>query len=295
MPAGGSTQGASYGQGRDRRNDKNLRAGGGFAKFGRGIGDRRGRSMRAYDWFMLATLAAVALAIGSFVANLAVRLPAGESMDGRSRCPHCGHRLGVGDLVPLASWAALRGRCRYCHDAISVYYPLVELAALGLALWAWTAMSGWLVPASSFLGWTLLALALIDWRHFILPDVLTLPLVPAGLAVAWFAAPDSLIDNAIGAVVGYGLFTLVAWAYHRWRGRHGLGAGDAKLLGALGAWVGAGGLPSLVLVASLLALVAALTAGWLGGRPLSRLDRVPFGPFLAAAGWVVWLYGPLLG
>jgi leader peptidase (prepilin peptidase)/N-methyltransferase len=248
--------------------------------------------MSAYDWFSLAVLGAVAVSVGSFVATLALRLPAGESLEGRSHCPQCRHVLAPRDLVPLASWAVLRGRCRYCGGAIDVYYPAVELAALAVALWAWTATSGWLVAATAILGWTLLALTLIDYKHFILPDVLTLPLVPAGLAVNWFGAVRPLLDSALGAVIGYLAFAAIAWAYRRWRGRDGMGAGDAKLLAGLGAWVGATGLPSVVLLASLLALAVTLVTHGLRGR-LSLAERVPFGPFLAAAGWVVWLYGPL--
>lgn len=250
--------------------------------------------MSAFEWFTLALLAAVAVSIGSFVATVALRLPAGRSLEGRSRCPNCDHALAPLDLVPLASWAALQGRCRYCRRSIGVYYPAVELAALGIALWAATAASGWLLWATALLGWTLLALTLIDFRHFVLPDVLTLPLVPAGIAVNWLGAQQPLLDAVLGAIAGYLVFTLIAWAYRRWRGREGLGAGDAKLLAAIGAWVGATGLPSVVLLASILALAAALAAHAFRGRP-SLIDRVPFGPFLAAAAWVVWLYGPLFG
>ncbi len=119
-------------------------------------------------------------------------------------------------------------------------------------------MEGWLLWPSCAFGWTLLALGLIDLRHLVLPDVLTLPLAAAGLVVAWFAAPDAVLDDAAGAVGGFAVFTLVAWGYRRWRGRDGLGAGDAKLLAALGAWVGRPGLPSVVLLASLAALAMAL-------------------------------------
>jgi leader peptidase (prepilin peptidase)/N-methyltransferase len=250
--------------------------------------------MSALDGFTLAVVAIIALVIGSFVATLALRLPAGVSLAGRSHCPHCGHVLGAADLVPLASWLVLGGRCRHCRGTIAVYYPLVELMALGIALWAATVASGWVLWASCAFGWTLLALALIDRTFFVLPDMLTMPLVPAGLAVAWFAGRPSLVDDLIGAVGGYLVFTAIAWAYRRWRGRDGLGAGDAKLLAGLGAWVGASGLPSVVLLAALLALAVTFLAWRRRGLP-SLADRVPFGPFLAAAGWIVWLYGPLVG
>jgi len=136
-------------------------------------------------------------------------------------------------------------------------------------------------------------LALIDFEHQILPDALTLPLVAAGLVVAWLAQPRAILDNAAGAAIGYALFSLVAWAYRRWRGRDGLGAGDAKLLAALGAWVGASGLPSVVLLASLMALAAALAVRSFRLKGALH-DRVAFGPALAAAGWLVWLYGPVV-
>jgi leader peptidase (prepilin peptidase)/N-methyltransferase len=259
------------------------------AQFARG---RKG--MSAYDWISLALVAVLSVSIGSFVAALALRLPAGDTLGGRSRCPLCRHVLTPRDLVPLASWAVLRGRCRHCGGTIGVYYPAVELAALALALWAWTAVSGWLLAATAIFGWTLLALTLIDYKHFILPDVLTLPLVPAGLAVNWWSGAHPLLDSALGALFGYLAFALVAWVYRRWRGREGMGAGDAKLLAGLGAWVGATGLPGVVLLASVLALAAALVAHGFRGR-LSLAERLPFGPFLAAAGWVVWLYGPLFG
>jgi leader peptidase (prepilin peptidase) / N-methyltransferase len=239
----------------------------------------------------LAVLAALALAFGSFVGVLVLRLPHGDGILGRSRCPHCGTTLGVRDLVPVLSWLALGGRCRHCRAPLGWLYPAVELAALVLALWAWSASEGWLLWASCGLAWTLLALALIDLEHQVLPDALTLPLVAAGLGVAWLARGGLALDNVAGAAGGYAVFAGVAWAYRSWRGREGLGHGDAKLLAALGAWVGASGLPSVVLLASVTALTCAFAL-----RALHRIaleDRVPFGPALAFAGWLVWLYGPL--
>lgn len=240
----------------------------------------------------LAFLAAVALAFGSFVGVVVERLPAGGTILGRSRCRSCGRILAARDMIPLASFLWQRGRCRQCGAAQGAIHPFVELAALGLALWAWTAADGWLLWASCGLAWTLLALALIDYKHQLLPDALTLPLVAAGLAVAALVHGAAILDNVLGAAAGYAIFAAVAWSYRRWRGREGLGGGDAKLLAALGAWDGATGLPSVVLLASLLALAVALAR-----RALSRgggLDeRVSFGPALAAAGWLVWLYGPL--
>ena len=248
--------------------------------------------MDAAFWISLAGLTMVALVIGSFLGVLVVRLPEeADIVHGRSRCPSCGHPLAPLDLVPLASFLWRRGRCRYCLAKIGTFYPAIELAAVAVALWSASLASGWLLWASCALGWTLLTLALIDLRAHILPDVLTLPLVAAGLVVAWLDQPMLLDLHVLGAMVGYTVFAFIAWLYRSWRGREGLGAGDAKLLAALGAWSGLGALPSIVLIASLTALAVALAAALRGRLALS--ERIAFGPYLGAAGWIVWLYGPL--
>jgi leader peptidase (prepilin peptidase)/N-methyltransferase len=200
--------------------------------------------------------------------------------------------LTVRDLVPLASWLTLRGRCRHCGAWIGWFYPAVELAALAIAVVSVTVTRGYDAWVAAALGWWLLALGWIDWRRFILPDALTLPLIVLGLAAAWGLAPDELWDRLAGAVCGYLLLWGVAWLYRRLRGRDGLGLGDAKLLAAAGAWVGAGGLPS-VLAGAAIAALAAAGGMMLAGRRLDRHTALPFGPFLAAATWLVWLFGPI--
>jgi leader peptidase (prepilin peptidase)/N-methyltransferase len=154
-------------------------------------------------------------------------------------------------------------------------------------------LSGWLLWASLALGWTLLALAAIDLRHYLLPDPLTLPLIPAGLGLAWLIEPAKLPDHAIGAAAGLVGFALIAWLYRRLRRREGLGLGDAKLLAAGGAWLGWQALPSVVALAAVFALALAL-AGALPGGKLAATTRIAFGPHLALAIWLVWLYGPLV-
>jgi leader peptidase (prepilin peptidase)/N-methyltransferase len=238
----------------------------------------------------------VAPFVGSFLGVLALRLPAGEGVVwDRSVCRSCGHRLGPLDLVPLLSWLWSGGRCRYCRARVGWFYPGIELGALAVAAWAAAVTpAGWLFWASCGLGWTLLALAVIDWRHLVLPDVLTLPLVPAGLAVAWLIDPAMLPHHLVGAVAGFVSFALVGWIYARLRGRDGLGLGDAKLLAATGAWVSWTGLPSVVLVAGAAGLAGALLAA-AGGRGGLRAGRaIPFGPCLALATWFVWLHGPIV-
>ncbi len=231
--------------------------------------------------------------VGSFLGTLAQRLPAGDPVVlARSRCGHCGHRLAALDLVPLASWLAAGRRCRYCGRPISVFYPAVELAACGVALWASIALSGDRLWLGCALGWALLALALIDFRDYLLPDALTLPLVALGLVAAALDEPAALAAHALAAVAGFALFRLIAVAYRRLRGRDGLGEGDAKLLAAAGAWVSWQGLPDVVLIgaASSLALALVLGASRVGG--LRAEDRLPFGPGLCLGLWLVWLYAP---
>jgi leader peptidase (prepilin peptidase)/N-methyltransferase len=221
------------------------------------------------------------------------RLPAGRPVVlGRSCCDACGATLGVRDLVPLASWLARRGRCGHCGARLSAFYPAIELAALAVALSAALVLSGWLLLVSCALGWLLLTLAVIDLRHFLLPDVLTLPLIPVGLALAWLLDPGLVPGHMIGAAVGFASFALVGLAYRHLRGREGLGLGDAKLLAGAGAWLGWQALPGLVLIAAVSALALALAGALAGGR-LSATTRVAFGSHLALAFWLVWLLGPL--
>lgn len=231
--------------------------------------------------------------VGSFLATVIVRLPAGRSsLRGRSACRSCGHTLGVADLVPVLSWLGSRGRCRHCGEGISLLYPSIEIAATLLAVWAVASVPGWRAIAACGLAWTLLVLAAIDARHFILPDVLTLPLGLAGLAIAWLGAPQSVLAHAAGAAAGFIGFAGVRWLYRRLRHREGLGLGDAKLLAAAGAWVMWQGLPSIVLLAAGAGLAGAL-ANALARKRINLEDRLPFGPYLCFATWLVWLYGPL--
>lgn len=250
-----------------------------------------------YSWSEVARLFGVVVApfVGSFLGVLIERLPMGSPVVvGHSACPHCGTRLRVSDLVPLLSWFAARGRCRHCGHRLGAFYPLVELAAVAVALSAALVLddaAAWLIGATLVLGWALLALAWIDHRHLVLPNVLTLPLIPAGLLVAWAVSPESLPHHLLGAVLGYAGLTAVAALYRRARGRAGLGAGDAKLFAAAGAWLSWEALPSVLLIAGALGLVLALAGS--AGRRLTADTAVPFGPALAGAFWFVWLLGPV--
>lgn len=241
----------------------------------------------AVDWLWPVAVAPIA---GSVAGVLARRLPRGEPVVlARSACEHCGTTLGAPDLVPLLSYVALRGRCRHCAAPIGRFHPAMELAALGIAGWAAMAFSGDALWASCVLGWMLLTLTVCDVASFRLPDALTLPLLLFGLAATWWLIPEAIADRALAAALGYVAFRSVAVLYRRLRGRDGLGQGDAKLLAASGAWVGLAGLP-YVLLGGVVAGLLFAGAMALRGQRLSARTRIPFGPCLAIATWLIWLY-----
>lgn len=225
----------------------------------------------------------IAPAVGSFLGVLADRLPRGEDvLRAPSRCRACGTRLGVRDLIPLASWLMLRGRCRTCGAAIPPVLFYAELLATGAAVLAVLAGGGALqVVLSALWLWLLIALALSDLTWFRLPDLLTGALAVVGIALSP-AGPGAAL---LGAALGVGSFAALRWGYHRLRGRAGLGLGDVKLMGGLGAYAGPWDLPLLVLTGAVLGLGLALLQG--GGLRGSR--ALPFGAALCAAGACMWL------
>jgi len=240
-------------------------------------------------WLEPLLLLLVAPVIGSFLGVVILRLPEARAIVwDRSRCDACGAPLAWHQLIPLFSWAAASGRCTGCGRPVSPFYPAVELAALAIAasaLFADGIAAAWL---DCLLGWWLLTLAWIDARSWLLPDSLTLPLLVAGLVEAAVLEPADLVSRCLGAAAGYGLLRILALLYRARRGFDGLGGGDAKLLGALGAWVGVFGLSYVILGAAVSALCAAGLLRLRGTR-LHRHSALPFGPFLAAAGWLVWM------
>lgn len=209
----------------------------------------------------------------------------------RSACPHCQHQIAWYENIPVVSWLVLSGKCSDCKKPISKRYPLVELAsALVAGVCAWQlGASLWLV-AVLCLSWTLLALALIDFDTTLLPDAMTLPLLWAGLLLSAFhLSPVPLFDAVIGAAAGYLVLWGVFWLFKLLTGKEGMGYGDFKLLGALGAWLGWQYLPLVILLSS---LVGAVVGGGLLVSGLIKRDQgIPFGPYLAAAGWIALLWG----
>jgi leader peptidase (prepilin peptidase)/N-methyltransferase len=211
----------------------------------------------------------------------------------RSRCPHCGHAIRPWENIPVMSYLLLRGKCSSCHQPISKRYPMVELltASLSLLVSLRFGVSAQTIAALLFT-WSLIALSGIDLDHKLLPDDITLPLLWLGLLVNTFMLFVGVFPALLGAMAGY----LVLWiVYHVFRlltGKDGMGYGDFKLLAALGAWNGIQLLPLMLVVASLLGAMVGTTL-ILSGRQ-QRSQPIPFGPYLALAGWVALLWGPQL-
>lgn len=209
----------------------------------------------------------------------------------RSACPACGHQIRWHENIPVLGWLRLRGRCSSCKTPISKRYPLVELAT-GLLF----AAAGWRFGAQPVaLMWcgvlaTLVALTLIDWDTLLLPDQLTMPLIGFGLlasVLGWTGVP--LKEAIWGLLVGYFSLWAINEVFKRAVGKVGMGVGDFKLLGALGAWLGVQALLPIVLMSSIIGLAAAIAMKFTSG--LRQGNYVPFGPFLAGAGAVVILLG----
>ena len=239
----------------------------------------------------VAFAALIGLILGSFIATLVLRWPAGRSVVGRSQCDGCGRPLGALDLVPLLSTVASRGRCRTCNAAIDPFHWRVELGAAligSVALAIMPGTAGWLW---ALFGWLLLPLALLDARHFWLPDRLNLLLGIVGLLLAGPLLETSLIDRWVGAVVCGLTLAAIAEFYRRVRLKDAMGGGDPKLVAAIGAWLGWQALPLMLLLASVGGIVWALLSQRKGDQPLSE-RQVPFGLFACAAAWAavpLWL------
>ena len=215
----------------------------------------------------------------------------------RSACPACKAQIGALQNIPILSYLVLRGRCASCGARISLRYPIVEaLTGILSAAVAWKFGFGWPMAAGLVLTWFLVALAFIDIDHQLLPDSLTLPLLWLGLFLSLFAAtaggapvPVDMHSSIIGAIAGY----LCLWTvYHLFRlltAKEGMGYGDFKLLAALGAWLGWQMLLPTVLIAAAVGAVAGIAL--LAARRQSRSVPIAFGPFLAAAGWLMLMFG----
>ncbi len=242
----------------------------------------------------IAILVILGLAFGSFLNVCVHRIPLGQSLSHpASRCPGCGHTLRWFDNIPVASYAVLRGRCRNCRTPISIRYPAIEIATMGLfvlhgVVFGWTPL---LVPRLVF-ACILVVLFFIDLEHHLLPDVITLPGIVLGL-VSSTVLPPGLLDALIGAVVGGGVLWLVGEAYYRYSGHEGMGGGDVKMLAMVGAFLG--------WKLMLLTLVLSSLTGSLIGLLVIMARRggmkyaLPYGTFLALGALAASLGGgPIL-
>ncbi|MFQ2203822.1 prepilin peptidase [Aeromonas hydrophila] len=208
----------------------------------------------------------------------------------RSACPHCGHAITAMENIPLLSWLWLKGRCRECQAPISARYPLVELLTSLLSLVvAATFPPGWGLLAALLLTWVLVALTFIDLDKMLLPDQLTLPLLWGGLLFNLAGGFAPLADAVIGAMTGYLVLWSLYWAFKLLTGKEGMGYGDFKLLAALGAWLGWQALPIVLLLSSLVG--AFIGIGLILLRNHHQNKPIPFGPYLAIAGWIALLWG----
>lgn len=215
--------------------------------------------------------------------------PPGLALD-RSRCPHCSHNIKAYENIPILSFVLLGGRCSSCKERISWRYPMVELATACLflvTLWHFGPNTQGLLAL--LLTAVLVALTGIDTDTQLLPDNITLPLVWLGILVNYFGVYTSLESSVLGAVFGY----LILWSiYHLFRlltGKEGMGYGDFKLLAALGAWMGWEFLPLIILMSSVVGAAVGLVLMGIG--KLQRDKPMPFGPFIAAAGWISLIWG----
>jgi leader peptidase (prepilin peptidase)/N-methyltransferase len=210
-----------------------------------------------------------------------------------STCPSCGHRIRAWENVPLLSFVVLRGRCASCRTRISLRYPATELAC-GLLTAALVLRFGAepVTLAAMGLTWALIVLTAVDFEHQLLPDNITQPLLWAGLIVNSQHLLVPFADAFWGAVAGYLVLWSVYWGFKLLTGKEGMGYGDFKLLAALGAWLGWQALPAIVLMSSVVGATLGLAMIALRGRDSSQ--PMPFGPFLAIAGWIVLVWGDRL-
>jgi leader peptidase (prepilin peptidase)/N-methyltransferase len=266
-----------------------------------------------YPWLLYLSVMTLGLAIGSFLNVVIHRLPimmerewrqqceelAGKEpvqqeiynlVRPRSGCPQCGHKISAWENIPVVSYLLLRGRCAGCKAHISLQYPLVEILSGLISVWV---IARFGLNAAGFsallLTWALLALSVIDIRHTLLPDDITLPFLWLGLLFSISGMHTSPVDAILGAALGYGSLYIVFHVFKWITGKDGMGFGDLKLFALFGAWLGWQALPGIILLSSLVGAVTGLGMILFMGR--NRQLPIPFGPFLSVAGWLYLMYG----
>ncbi len=211
----------------------------------------------------------------------------------RSRCGNCGHQISAWENIPIISYLFLGGKCSYCKSHISIQYPLVELFTGLISLCVAMHFGVTLQTAFALIfSWCLIAASGIDVGHKLLPDSITLPLMWLGILLGFFNIFVDLETSVIGAMAGYMSLWSVYIVFKIITGKEGMGHGDFKLLAMLGAWMGWKMLLVIILTSSLVGAIVGLTM--IALKKTSRATQIPFGPYLAAAGWISLLYGEQL-
>ena len=272
--------------------------------------------LRQEQWLFYTAIVLFSLCVGSFLNVVIYRLPVILERDWRqqcqefleietaekrqvekfnlavpaSTCPHCGHKIRIRENIPLISYIVLGGKCSACKAPISIQYPAIEAvtAVMSVAV-AWNFGVTVQTVGALVFTWALIALTMIDVHKQLLPDNLTLPLLWLGLMFALFDTYTSLQNAVIGATAGYLVLWSVFQIFKLVTGKEGMGFGDFKLLAALGAWMGWTMLPQIVLLSSVVGAVAG-SIMLIAGRK-RRQQPIPFGPYLAVAGWIALLWG----
>ncbi len=208
----------------------------------------------------------------------------------RSRCPHCKHQITALENIPILSFILQRGKCRHCHQNISIRYPIIEvLSAILAVITAWHFGFSWALLGALALTWALLAASVIDFDYQYLLDNITLPLLWLGLLCNLFGLYTDIESSVIGAMAGYLSLWSVYWLFKLFTGKEGMGYGDFKLLALLGAWMGWQALVVIIFMSSFVGAVVGIMLIIFRGH--DKNIPIPFGPYLAAAGWIVLLWG----
>ncbi len=243
------------------------------------------------DWFMSLYAVLLGLTLGSFINVCIYRIPLKISIiRPSSTCPNCGERIRAYDNIPIVSYLLLAGKCRYCRKTISWRYPVIEglMGLLSLVLFIRYGLCYQYPIFLIFVG-TLITISFIDFEHQIIPDLLSLPGIAAGMAVALIPGRISFLDSVIGAASGGGSLLLIAIVFKRLTGKDGMGGGDVKLLAMIGAWMGWRSLPLIILISSLTGAVAGSLFLLTAGKGLRA--RIPFGPFLSLGTLIYFFFG----
>ncbi len=207
-----------------------------------------------------------------------------------SNCPTCQHKISALENIPVISYFFLKGRCGSCNAKISLQYPLIEtLAGLTTAYIAWHFGFSLQTLFAVLFTWALISLSMIDLRHSLLPDDITLPFMWLGLACNIFNIFTDITSSLIGAILGYGVLWLIFMSFKVITGKEGMGYGDFKLLALLGGWLGWQFLPLIILLSSITASIIGISMILFKGR--NKASPFPFGPYLAIAGWISLLWG----